>query len=63
MARGPSPSLASGWERETLSSGREGRRARMGPRGSTEPKDQQVEMFFPQFTSQGFEVLPKEHFC
>jgi hypothetical protein len=52
QAEGPAPGLASTSKRETLSSGLEGRRARSGPGGSTEPEDQQVEMFFCQYTSQ-----------
>ncbi len=44
--------LASGWARGRLSSGLEGRRGRSGPGGSTEAEDQQVEMFFRQYTSQ-----------
>jgi hypothetical protein len=49
---GPAPGLASGWKRETLSSGVEGRRARSGPGRDTEGGDQRVERFFRQYTSQ-----------
>jgi hypothetical protein len=52
QAKGRAPGLASDSKTETLSSSLKGRRARSGPSGSTEPEDQQVEIFFRQYTSQ-----------
>jgi SAM-dependent methyltransferase len=44
--------LASGWEREALASGLDGRWARSGPGGSIVAEDQQLEAFFHQYTSE-----------